>query len=170
MHQVSFFESGMTRPGTEPQPPWTIGKHSSHYAIGWYFIYVCIWFISELFVCNISKWAKGNFFCIQLNGYILCLYRAVVDKFWLVILRFRVRVKGSIGKCRFWFCPYSSSGVLLILSLLFQWCPFDFVLTLPVVRLISMVFEMDVQWLYSCCSVGCCCQDLFNIAHSILVQ
>ena len=26
------------------------------------------------------------------------------------------------------------------------------------------------RWLYSCCFVGCCFQDLFNMAHSILVQ
>ena len=29
---------------------------------------------------------------------------------------------------------------------------------------------MGGRWLYSCCFVGCCLQDLFNIAHSTLVQ
>ena len=29
---------------------------------------------------------------------------------------------------------------------------------------------MGGRWPYSCCFKGCCFQDLFNIAHSILVQ
>ena len=33
-----------------------------------------------------------------------------------------------------------------------------------------MVFEMGGRWPYSCCFVGCCFQDLFNIAHNIFVQ
>ena len=37
-------------------------------------------------------------------------------------------------------------------------------------HLIWMVLEMGGEWPYSCCFVGCCFQDLFNIAHSILVQ
>ena len=36
--------------------------------------------------------------------------------------------------------------------------------------LIWMVFEMGGRWPYSCSFVGCCFQDLFNIARSILVQ
>ena len=38
------------------------------------------------------------------------------------------------------------------------------------VHLIWMVFEMGGRWLYSCRFVGCCFQDLFSIAHSILVK
>ena len=38
------------------------------------------------------------------------------------------------------------------------------------VHLILIVFVMGGWWLYSCCFVGCCLQDLFNIAHSILVK
>ena len=38
------------------------------------------------------------------------------------------------------------------------------------VRLIRMVFEVGGRWLYSCCFVGFCFQNLFNIARSILVQ
>ena len=37
------------------------------------------------------------------------------------------------------------------------------------VRLILIVFVTGGRWLYSCCFVGCCLQDLFNIARSILV-
>ena len=33
-----------------------------------------------------------------------------------------------------------------------------------------MVLEMGGRWLYSCCFVGCCFQDLFNTACSILEQ
>ena len=36
-------------------------------------------------------------------------------------------------------------------------------------RLTWRVFVMGGRWLYSCCFVGCCLQDLFNIARSILV-
>ena len=38
------------------------------------------------------------------------------------------------------------------------------------IRLIWMVLEMGVRWLYSCYFVECCFQDLFNIVRSILVQ
>ena len=49
---------------------------------------------------------------------------------------------------------------LMILSLLLQQCP------TCLVRLIWIVFEMCSSWPYSCCFVGCCFQELFNIAHS----
>ena len=49
-------------------------------------------------------------------------------------------------------------------SLLLQQCPACFV------RLMRMVLEMGSRWLYNFCFVGCCFQDLFNIARSILVQ
>ena len=38
------------------------------------------------------------------------------------------------------------------------------------VRLIWMVFEMGGRWPFSYCFVGCCFQDLFKMARSILVQ
>ena len=38
------------------------------------------------------------------------------------------------------------------------------------VRPIRIVFEMGGWWPYSFSFVGCCFQDLFNIARSILVQ
>ena len=37
------------------------------------------------------------------------------------------------------------------------------------VRLTWIVFVMGGRWPYSWCLVGCCCQELFNIACSILV-
>ena len=49
-------------------------------------------------------------------------------------------------------------------SLLLQQCP------AYLVRFIWTVFKMDVRWPYSCCFVGCCLQDVFDIARSILVQ
>ena len=48
-------------------------------------------------------------------------------------------------------------------SLLLQQCP------ACLVRLILIVFMMGGKWPYSCCFVGCCLQDLFNVARSILV-
>ena len=38
------------------------------------------------------------------------------------------------------------------------------------VPLIRMVFEMGGGWAYSCCFLGCCIVDLFNIVHSILLH
>ena len=51
---------------------------------------------------------------------------------------------------------------LMSLSLLLQQCP------ACLVRLTWIVFMVDVKWPYSFCFVGCCLQDLFNIACSIL--
>ena len=48
-------------------------------------------------------------------------------------------------------------------SLLLQQCP------AYLVRLAWIVFVMGGRWPYSWCLVGCCRQDLFNIARSILV-
>ena len=52
---------------------------------------------------------------------------------------------------------------LMSSSLLLQQCP------VCLVRLTWIVFVMGGRWLYSWCFVGCCHQDLFNIAHNILV-
>ena len=49
-------------------------------------------------------------------------------------------------------------------SILLQQCP------ACLVRLIMIVFVIGGRWPYSCCFVGCCFQDLFNIACSILVR
>ena len=48
-------------------------------------------------------------------------------------------------------------------SPLLQQCP------TCLVRLTWIVFIMVGKWPYSCCFVGCCLQDLFSIACSILV-
>ena len=48
-------------------------------------------------------------------------------------------------------------------SLLLQQCP------ACLVRLTLIVFVMGSRWPYSWCLVGCCHQDLFNIARNILV-
>ena len=77
---------------------------------------------------------------------ILFPYRAVVDKFLLVVQHLHVLEKRSIR------------------SLLLQQC------SVCLVRLIWIVLEMGVSWPYSCCFVGCCFLGLFNIARSILVQ
>ena len=56
-----------------------------------------------------------------------------------------------------------TSTSLMSSSLPFQQCP------ACLVRLTWIVFVMGGRWPYSCCFVGCCLQDLFNIARSILV-
>ena len=52
---------------------------------------------------------------------------------------------------------------LMSSPLLLQQCP------ACLVRLTWIVFVMGGRWPYSWCLVGCCYQDLFNIARSILV-
>ena len=62
--------------------------------------------------------------------------------------------------------PYAGvhrSTSLMSSSLLLQQCP------ACLLRLTCIVFAMRGRWLYSWCLVGCCHQDLFNIARSILV-
>ena len=53
------------------------------------------------------------------------------------------------------------STSLMSSSLLLQQCP------VCLIRLTWIVFVMGGRWLYSWCLVGCCLQDLFNIARSI---
>ena len=55
------------------------------------------------------------------------------------------------------------STSLMSSSLLLQQCP------ACLFRLTWIVFVMGGRWLYSCCFLGCCLLDLFNIARSILV-
>ena len=62
--------------------------------------------------------------------------------------------------------PYAGvhrSTSLTISSLLLQQCP------ACLVRLACIVFVIGGRWPYSWRRVGCCCQDLFNIARNILV-
>ena len=62
--------------------------------------------------------------------------------------------------------PYAGvhrSTSLTILSLLLQQC------LACLVRLACIVFVLGGRWPYSWRLVGCCCQDLFNIACNILV-
>ena len=56
------------------------------------------------------------------------------------------------------------STSLMSSSLLLQQC------LACLVRLTWIVFVMGGRWSYSWCLVGCCRQDLFNIARSILVK
>ena len=55
------------------------------------------------------------------------------------------------------------STSLMSSSLLLQQC------LACLVHLTWIVFVMGGRWPYSWCLVGCCHQDLFNIAHNILV-
>ena len=55
------------------------------------------------------------------------------------------------------------STSLMSSFLLLQQCP------ACLVRLTWIVFVMGGRWPYSWCFVGCCAQDLFNIARNILV-
>ena len=55
------------------------------------------------------------------------------------------------------------STSLMSSYLLLQQCP------ACLVRLTWIVFVIGGRWPYSWCLVGCCCQDLFRIARSVLV-
>ena len=57
----------------------------------------------------------------------------------------------------------NKSTSLISSTLLLQQCP------ACLVRLTWIVFVIGGRWPYSWCLVGCCCQDLFRIARSILV-
>ena len=87
-----------------------------------------------------------------LLGYILCPHIAAVCKFGLVVLLLLGHMWGSIGVCH-----------LQAFSLLLQQCP------ACLARLTCIVFMMGGKWPYSWRLVGCCRQDLFNIAINILV-
>ena len=83
--------------------------------------------------------------------YILCPHWALVGKFVSVSQHWHVYVKGSIGECHLWghSCFSSSSSNISCLS--------------------CMVSVMGGKWPYNC-FVGCCFNDLFTIACTILVQ
>ena len=56
-----------------------------------------------------------------------------------------------------------------------EYIAYDFILTSPAVARMSGLSNLDVfmmggSWPYSCCFMGCCLQDLFNTARSILVK
>ena len=61
------------------------------------------------------------------------------------------------------YVEFHRSTSLMSSSLLLQQCP------ACLVRLTWIVFVIGGRWPYSWCLVGCCRQDLFNIARSILV-
>ena len=79
--------------------------------------------------------------------YILCSYRADVNKFLSVVQHLLVREKGVHRRTP-----------LRILLVILQQCH------ACLVRLIWMVLEMGNSWPCRCCFVGYCFQDLFSIA------
>ena len=85
---------------------------------------------------------------VDLQVYILYRHRVVVYRFKLVVLPLLVHAKGSTEECCLW---------------VLQQCP------VSLVRLTLIVFVMGGNWPYSYCFVGCYLQDLFNVAHIILV-
>ena len=87
------------------------------------------------------------------QGYTPYPHRAAVCRFEMVVLLLFGHMTGV-----------HRSTSLMSSSLLLQQCP------ACLVRLALIVFVMGGRWPYSCCFVGCCLQDLFKIARSILVQ
>ena len=88
-----------------------------------------------------------------LLDYISYLHIAAVCMFERVVLLLLGHKKGSIEVHHLW-----------ARLLRFQQCP------TCLVCLTWIIFVMGGRWPYSWCFVGCCHQDLFNIAHNILVE
>ena len=94
-----------------------------------------------------------------------------VQRLWQVFkATFRIKKKFIAAVCMFELVVllllghmWESIGVLMSSPLLFQQCP------AYLVPLTWIVFVMGGRWPYSWCLVGCCRQDLFNIAWNILV-
>ena len=86
------------------------------------------------------------------QGYTPYPHRAALCRFELVTLLLLGHVKGV-----------HRSTSLMSSSLLLRQCP------ACLVHITWIVFLMGGRWPYSCCFVGCCLQDLFNIARSIFV-
>ena len=95
---------------------------------------------------------------------------SIVHRFWQVLMAIShiltelLYVSSSWSPCfSSAMCGVHGRTLPMSLSLLLQQCP------ACLVRLTLIVFVMGGRWSYSCCFVGCCLQDLFKIAHSILV-
>ena len=86
--------------------------------------------------------------------YIQCLYWAdtFINICWLV----------RVSLCFFFFLSrltvVEGNNLLMCSTLLPQQC---------LLYLALMVCGIGDEWLYSCCSVRCCFQDLFNVTHRI---
>ena len=99
---------------------------------------------------------------ISFQNFFLQVFKIVVDsrKFSTILL---LNVCLSWSSC---FCPaicgVHGSTSLMSSSLLLQQCP------ACLVRLTWIVFVIGGRWPYSWCFLGCCLQDLFSIARSIL--
>ena len=97
-----------------------------------------------------------------LLDYILCPHIAAVCKFGLVVLLLLGHMWGSIGVRHLQARPCFSSSVRRVWLV----SPIQFSC---LARLNYTVFVMGGRWPYSWRLVGCCRQDLFNIALNILV-
>ena len=94
-------------------------------------------------------------YCLSLpagpQGYTSYPHKATVCSCELVAPSLLGHVKRFIGVHHLWVRPYFSSSPACL------------------GRLTWIVFVMGGRWPYSYCFVGCCLQDLFSIARSILV-
>ena len=139
---------GMTRPGIEPRSPGplantlTAGPMSYHHVVPLARISLTLSrHFSQSFIA--SGWSSGLH---PVSSHSCCIYvRAGRPAF----------ARPYVGVHR--------STSLMSSFLLLQQCP------ACLVRLTWIVFVMGGRWPYSWCLVGCCCQELFSIARSILV-
>ena len=123
--------------------------------IRWLLLYICIIIMSH---CQHgSPWlSPANLLYrpllpVGLQGYILYWHSCCIE----------VLADHPVFACP---CEGVHRSILLMnSSLLLQQCP------ACLVHLTWIVFMMGGRWSYSCCFVRCCLQNLFNIAHNILV-
>ena len=90
----------------------------------------------------------------------------IVHRLWQVFRATSRILTELLYVCSSWsscFCVVHRSTSLMSSSLLLQQCP------ACLFRLTWIVFQMGGRWPYSWCLVGCCRQDLSNIARNILV-
>ena len=154
---MPFFES-LTRPKIEPRSP---GKHSNHYAndpVGCKFFethshhHHHIALVARISL-TLSRHSSLSFIA---QGRSSGQHPVSSHSCWMYVRAGRPAFARPCGGI------YKSTS-LMSSSLLLQQCP------ACLVRLTWIVFVIGGRWPYSWCLVGCCCQDLFRIARSILV-
>ena len=134
----------------------------------------------EMFlIWTFAKWVILGYSFIKYNIFILCVY-LVIDIInigllakYVIYIYIYIYIYVCVCVCvcvcahmytyKYIYVGVHKSTSLMSLSLLLQQCP------ACMVRLTWIVFVIGGRWPYSWCLVGCCRQDLFKIARSILV-
>ena len=98
----------------------------------WWYIYIYIY---------ISIRTSYSLFLASLSDYILCPYRAVVDKFLLVGQYWRVHIKKCIEECPLWVPPCFSSSAPHVLFIF----PILSIISLDILERIVSFFNLSID-------------------------